>query len=751
MISKQDPIEKKISSLMAKMNLEEKIGQLTQYGGGLDKNGEEDVRKGKVGSLLSLSGTGAEIRDRVNQLQHIAVEESRLHIPLIIGHDVIHGCRTTFPIPLGIAASFDPQCAESASRIAATEARASGIHWTFAPMIDVARDARWGRMAEGCGEDPYLNSVMGAAMVRGFQGIDLAGQDAVAACAKHFTAYGAAEAGRDYDTADISKSTLYNVYLYPYIAAVEAGMQTVMPSFNEVGGIPMSCHKELLTGWLKKKMGFDGYAVSDANAVYELVNHGVAATRADAARLALGAGMDMDMGSNCFRDTLAELVKSGDIKMSQINEAVRRVLRVKFRLGLFDHPYTDPALLAKVERTPQSIAEARRIAQKSLVLLKNQDGLLPLAKNTKSIAVIGDLAGDAGSMLGTWAALGRSSDAVSILNGIKKAVSADTVVTYTQGCSLPVRHFDKAGNDRAANADGIAKAVEAARNADVAVIVVGEHPGMNGEASSRSEIELPGLQQQLVEAVCAVGKPVVVVLVNGRALAIPWIAEHVPAILDSWHAGNEAGHAVADVLFGDYNPAGRLPVTFPKSTGFCPMFYNRKNAGRPAGSHPVFSVGYMDTEYAPVYPYGYGLSYTTFEYGKLSVDPKTADLSADIHVAVDVKNTGSRDGEEVVQLYLQDVVSLPTRPVRELKRFERIMLQPGETKRVKFTLSSRDIAYFDDNGDAVIQPGLFKVWVGGNSVSGQQGEFTLANGAGNAKTQSEDGKHNTGYVGGVEK
>lgn len=751
MISKNNPIERKITNLMARMNLEEKIGQLTQYGGGLDKNGEDDVRKGKVGALLSLSGSGAEIRDRVNQLQRIAVEQSRLHIPLIIGHDVIHGCRTTFPIPLGIAASFDPGCAESASRIAATEARASGIHWTFAPMIDVARDSRWGRMAEGCGEDPYLNSVMGAAMVKGFQGNNLAGQDAVAACAKHFTAYGAAEAGRDYDTADISKSTLYNVYLYPYIAAVEAGMQTVMPSFNEVDGIPMSCNKELLAGWLKTKMGFDGFAVSDANAVHELVNHGVAATRADAARLALSAGMDMDMGSNCFKDSLAELLKSGEVKISQINDAVRRILRVKFRLGLFENPYTDQELLAKVERIPQSIAEARRIAQKSMVLLKNQDGLLPLSKGTGSIAVIGDLAVDAGSMLGTWAALGRSSDVVTILDGIKKAVSAGSTVSYTQGCSLPGRYFDAPRNAAAANSDGIAKAVDAARKADIAVVVLGEHAGMNGEASSRSEIELPGLQQQLIEAVYAVGKPVVVVLVNGRALAIPWIAEHVPAILDSWHAGDETGSAVADVLFGDYNPAGRLPVTFPKSTGFCPMYYNRKNAGRPVGSHQIFSVGYMDTEYAPVYPYGYGLSYTTFEYTKLKVDPSSAEISADIHVSVDVKNTGTRAGDEVVQLYLQDVVSIPTRPVKELKRFDRITLQSGETKRLEFTLKSRDIAYFDDRGDALIQPGLFRVWVGGNSVSGPQGEFTLANGGSKTHSLKDEAKHNTGYVGGVNK
>ncbi len=747
-MSKSDPIEKKITELMAKMSLEEKIGQLSQYGGGLDANGEKDLAAGKVGSVLSIGGNEEQIRDRVNQLQKIAVEKSRLGIPLIVGHDIIHGCRTTFPIPLGIGATFDPESARIASRFAATEARASGISWTFAPMIDVARDARWGRTAEGCGEDPYLTAQMGAAMVKGFQGDDLSAQNAVAACAKHFTAYGAGEGGRDYDTADLSQQTLYNVYLYPYIDAVKAGMQTVMPSFNEVGGMPMSCNKELLTDWLKDKVGFDGFAVSDANAVYELINHKVAADRAEAAKLAVEAGMDMDMGSNCFRDTLAEQVKSGAVSMKTIDEACRRVLRVKFRLGLFEHPYTDVDLLSKINHSPEAVAATRKAAQKSIVLLKNEGNLLPLAKSAKSIAVIGPLAADAYTMIGTWGGLARGTDCVSILDGIKQAASTGTQINYAQGCSLPGRYFDADANKHAASTKGIPEAVEAARKSDIVVLAIGEHAGMSGEASSRSSIELPGVQQQLVEAVCAVGKPVVVILCSGRAMAIPWIAQNVPSILAVWHPGNEAGHAIADVVFGDYNPGGRLPVTFPPSTGFCPMYYNHKNTGRPIGSHNIFSAGYCDAENKPVYPFGHGLSYTTFEYTNLKVEPSSNRLDAEVKVSVDVENTGSMLGDEVVQLYLQDVVANPTRPVKELKGFQRITLQPGATKHIEFVLDSAKIGYFNNDGNIEVQPGLFKVWVGGSSEGGLEGNFTLSSGAA-VKQNSKDDGANTGYVGGV--
>jgi beta-glucosidase len=742
---KTDPIERKIDELMAKMTLDEKIGQVTQQGAADSKEQNEEIRQGKVGSLLSHPGSAEEIRDYVNRVQHIAVEESRLHIPIIFGYDVIHGFRTTFPIPLGIGATFDPACAESMGRVAATEGRAAGIHWTFAPMIDVARDARWGRIAEGCGEDPYLTSKMGVAMVQGIQGKDLASPDSMAACAKHFVAYGAGEGGRDYETADMSISTLYNVYLPPYKAAVDAGVQTVMASFNEIGGVPMTCNKDMLTDLLKKKWGFDGFVVSDANAVHELTNHGVAGTREDAGRLALTAGLDMDMGSNCYHDYLKGLITSGRLDEAILNDAVRRILRVKFRLGLFEHPYTDVKLFAKVELSPEHIAAARKVAQESIVLLKNEKDLLPFSKSVKSIAVIGPLAGDQNSPLGTWAALGRGDHVVSILDGIKKAVSPDTVVRYVAGCTLPDRYFDTNRTAASRKTDEFQKAVDAVRQSDVAIVVVGEHNGMSGEAGSRADITLPGVQQELVEAVQAVGKPVVVILMNGRPLAVPWIADNIPAILEIWHPGIQAGVAAADVVFGDYNPGGKLPVTFPKETGFCPMYYNHKNAGRPAGSSNIFAVGYSDSEYKPVFPFGYGLSYTTFEYSNLKVDPSSTGIYGTIHVSAYVKNTGKRAGDEVVQLYIRDLVSSITRPVKELKGFQRISLKPGETKRVRFALGPREIEYFDNSGRPVIEPGEFKVWIGGSSISGVEGAFYLGenpSAGGNAKNSS------TGYVGG---
>ena len=752
-MSKNDnSIEQKVNQLLSKMTLEEKIGQVTQYGGGLSPDGEKDLRNGQIGSVLSIQGSAEDIRNRVNELQHIAVEQSRLHIPLIVGFDVIHGFRTTFPIPLGMGATFDPDSCQLAARVAGREARAAGISWTFAPMIDVARDARWGRIAEGCGEDPYLTSMLGAAMVKGFQGDNLASQDAVAACAKHYLAYGAAEGGRDYDTADISVSTIYNVYLPPYRAAVDAGVQTVMPSFNEIGGIPMSCNKEMLTNVLKKQLGFDGFLISDAGAVGELLNHGVAGTRADAAMLAINAGMDMDMGSNCFKDSLVDLINSGKVKESTLDESVRRILRVKFRLGLFDHPYTDVSLLDKVELCPEHIAAAKKVAEKSIVLLKNDGNLLPLSKNVHSIAVIGSLADDRGAQFGTWAALTCPEKAVSVLDGIKNAVSPDTVVRYEPGCSLPGRYFETQRWENSMKTDGFAAAIDAAKKSDVVVLVVGENPSMSGEASSRNDISLPCVQEQLVEAIYAAGKPVVVVLMNGRPMAIPWIAEKIPAILEIWHPGIQAGPAAADVLFGDYNPGGKLPVTFPKSTGQCPSYYNHKNSGRPFGSHIVFSVGYCDSAYQPTFPFGYGLSYTTFEYSNLKVDPAVAKLNGSIHVSADVKNTGSRDGDEVVQLYIRDMVSSITRPVKELKGFRRISLKPGESKTVSFTLTSKDIEYYDNNGKPLIEPGLFKVWVGGSSVSGLEGEFNLTdNNNSKAPTQTKDEDKNTKYFGGVVK
>ena len=745
-----DPIEHKINALLAKMTLKEKIGQTTLCASG-DPKLDQYIRDGSVGATTSLRGTAQQIRDRINEIQRIAVNETRLHIPLIVGYNVIHGFRTTFPIPLGLGASFDPESCEIVSRDSAREARAAGISWTLGPMIDVGRDARWGRVAEGYGEDPYLTSAMASAMVRGFQGKNVADSTSVAACAKHFVAYGACEGGRDYDTTDISNSTLYNVYLPPFRAAVEAGAETFMSSFNEVDGTPITCDRELMTGWLRNECRFDGFVVSDANSIHELTNHGVAGDRADAARLAITAGTDLDNGSSCFRENLEELIKSGTLKISVLDEAVRRILRVKFRLGLFEHPYTDEALLPRVEHCAEHVINARKVAERSIVLLKNNKNLLPLSKEIGSIAVIGPLAGDKAALLGTWAAIGRGEDVVSILDGIKQVVSPNTAVRYEPGCVVPTRYTNEKCEEQSKDTSGIAAAVEAARQSDIAIVVLGEHGAQSGEAGSRSSIELPGVQQQLLEAVYTVGKPVVVVLANGRPLAIPWIAENVPAILEVWHGGDQAGSATAAVLFGDYNPGGKLPTTFPKGTGFCPEYYDHMNAGRPAGTHPTFSVGYCDAKYEPVFPFGYGLSYTTFEYSNLKVEPGTLKIGAPVHVSIDVKNTGGRVGDEVVQLYIHDVVSSKTRPVKELKGFKRITLDPGEIKHVQFTLTSKELEYYNSNGKPMLEPGAFDVWVGGSSQTGLKGEFVLSDGSGKYKKTSADPAKNTGYVGGVAK
>lgn len=741
--------EKKINSLISKMTIEEKAGQINLAASG-DPNLDDYIRNSSAGATTSLKGNATEIRDRINQLQHIAVNESRLHIPLIVGYNVIHGFRTTFPIPLAQGASFDPECGEIVGRDSASEARAAGIPWTLGPMLDVGRDARWGRVAEGYGEDPYLTSKMGAATVKGFQGKNVADNDSVAVCAKHFVAYGACEGGRDYDATDISISTLYNVYLPPFEAAVNAGAQTFMSSFNEIGGTPVSGDRELLTDWLRGRCGFEGFVVSDANSVYELINHGVAADTADAAKMALYAGVDLDNGSHCYIQNIADMVRSGKISEAVLNEAVRRVLRIKFRLGLFDHPYTDESLLPKVEHCQKFVDDTLKVAQKSMVLLKNDNSILPLSKDIKSIAVIGQLASDGGANLGTWAAIGRSEDVVTILDGIKKSVSPNTVVKYAQGCVIPTRYIYKDTEAAAKKTDGIAEAVKIASESDVVVLVVGEHRAQSGEAGSRHEIELPGVQEQLVEAVCATGKPVVVVLVNGRPLAIPWIADNVPAILEAWHGGDEVGDAVASVLFGDYNPGGKLPSTFPKATGFCPEYYGHMNGGRPVGSHPVFSVGYCDTEYKPVFPFGYGLSYTTFEYSNLVITPKSSNLSGKVNVSVDVKNTGKRTGDEVVQLYIRDMVCKITRPLKELKGFKRITLEPGETKNVDFTLGPDELKYYDKIGRPFIEPGEFHVWVGGSSDSGLEGSFVLSNGV-DTTIKKQDLEKSTGYVGGFQK
>jgi beta-glucosidase len=703
--------ERNIDSLLARMTLKEKVGQLNQLSVDSVPTPEELdlVRKGLVGSFLNLTGAAA-----THDAQHIAVTESRLKIPLIFGYDVMHGYRTIFPIPLGETASWDPEAAEAAARVAAREAAAAGVHWTFAPMVDIARDPRWGRIAEVSGEDAYLGSAMAAARVRGFQGKDVRAPDAVLATVKVFAAYGGAEGGRDYNTVDLSDRTLREVYLPPYRAGIDAGAGTVMASFNEIGGIPSTASPWLMTTVLRREWGFKGFVVSDWTAVAELLNHGVAGTRADAGKLALEAGVDMDMVSRIYVDDLPALVRAGRIPIAVVNETVRRVLSAKAALGLFDDPYhgatverEQAALLAPAHRQL-----ARRVAEESIVLLKNDGQRLPLGASVKTIAVIGPLADDQVSALGSWAGRGDPRDAVTPLEGIK-ARAGSVSVLYAKGCDI---------TDTATA--GFADAIAAAKQADVALLVLGEAGDMSGEAASRANIDLPGVQQQLLEAVHATGTPVVLVLMNGRPLTIPWAAEHVPAIVESWFLGVEAGPALAAVLFGDVSPSGKLPVTFPRSVGQIPLYYNHKNTGRPTGPDKYTSK-YTDLPVTPLFPFGHGLSYTTFNYSDLRLSALRITPTGTLRASVTVTNSGSREGAEVVQLYVHDEVASVTRPVRALAGFRRVALKPGEARTVDFPLTAKELGLYNQSMKFVVEPGKFRVFVGGSSVGGLEAEFEV--------------------------
>lgn len=727
-------IEKKVDALLAKMTLEEKIGQLNQYTsrwemtgpapGGDENQVLQEIKNGRVGSMLNVTGAQATL-----EAQKLAVENSRLKIPMIFGYDVIHGYKTMFPIPLGEAASWDPQVAELSARVAAKEAAAAGLHWTFAPMMDISRDARWGRVMEGSGEDTFLGTQMAVARIKGFQGDNLASTETVAACAKHYAAYGFAEGGRDYNTVDISEATLRNVVLPPFKAAVEAGVATVMNSFNEIGGMPATISTHLLRDILKGEWGFDGFVVSDWNSIGELIPHGAAANKEEAARLAITAGSDMDMEGACYI-TLKEQVEKGVVKEALIDDAVRRILRIKFRLGLFDDPYqySDPEREKNTLLSPENLAAAREVARKSIVLLKNEGGLLPLKKEGQRIAVIGELAASKDVPLGSWRASADPNSAVSLLEGIQKAVSNPAAVTFAKGPDYIVgqRAFPTKLQYNTTNRQGIAEAVAAARNASVVVMALGEDCFQTGEGRSQTEIGLKGLQQELLDAVYQVNKNVVVVLMNGRPLEITRMAGTVPSIVEAWHLGSEAGNAIADVLFGDYNPAGKLPVSFPRAVGQLPLYYNHKNTGRPTGDeNVVFWSQYNDQPNTPLFPFGYGLSYTTFSYKELKMNTETLAKNGTLQVSVKVKNTGSVAGEEVVQLYLRDLVGSLTRPVKELKGFEKVMIQPGETKEVQFTLTPADLAFFTAQGKWEAEPGDFKLWVGPNSAEGLEAAFTL--------------------------
>ncbi|HUG41638.1 MAG TPA: beta-glucosidase BglX [Longimicrobiales bacterium] len=709
-----------IDALLARMTVEEKLGQLTlevgrwtDVGPRVEERGEEDIRAGRVGALYGVYGA-----EYTRALQRVAVEETRLGIPLLFSHDILHGFRTTFPMPLAQAASWDPAAVERAARIAAIESSAHGLHWTFAPMVDIARDPRWGRIVEGAGEDPFLGSVMAAAQVRGFQGDDLAAPDTVAATAKHFVAYGAAEGGRDYNTVDLSERTLREVYLPPVRAAVEAGVAAVMPAFNEIAGVPMHAHAGLIEGVLRRAWGWDGVVVSDYTGVMELMRHGVAATPADAGMLALRAGVDIDIVSDIYLG-LADEVRAGRLEAAVVDRAVRRLLRLKHDLGLFDDPYrySDAEREAASTLTPEHRAAARDLARRSIVLLKN-DGVLPLPKGIRRLAVIGPLADDRRVTLGSWTGAGRVDHTRSVLEAIRDAAGPGTEVVATAG--LP----DAVADDTA----GIPDAVALAASADAVVLVIGEPESLSAEAASRASIDLPGRQLDLARAVLDTGTPTVAVLVNGRPLAVPWLAEHAPAILETWYLGIEHGAAVADVLFGDHDPAGRLPVTFPRALGQVPLHYAHRNTGRPPAEEERYTSKYLDVHWTPLFPFGHGLSYTTFAYRDLALSARTMAPDGSLEVAVTVANTGDRAGDEVVQLYVRDDIASVTRPVRELRGFRRVRLEPGASERVTFTLGRRDVEMLDADLRPVVEPGSFTVFVGGSSRATLEASFAVVAG-----------------------
>ena len=703
--------EEKVEELLQKMTLEEKVGQMYQNRDGGQDSILKVVRKGSIGSFLGI--TDVILR---NKLQKIAVEESRLGIPLIFGFDTIHGHKTVFPIPLGQAASWNPKLAEEAAVISAKEARSEGVDWVFAPMVDIARDARWGRIAEGFGEDPYLASLMTQAKVRGFQGYgdSLFGPDKVVACLKHYVGYGAAEGGKDYNTCEISQRTLREIYLPPFQAGVQAGVATLMSGFNEISGVPVTASRFLLTDVLRGEWGFDGFVVSDYTSVRELIPHGIAIDETQAGKKALLAGIDMEMSSRCYLNNLPRLVRQDKVSEKVIDQAVRRILRIKFDIGLFDNPYTDPNKASSILLHKDHLELAREMARQSVVLLKNTNGLLPISKDVKSIALIGPLADSQEDLMGTWKGVGEAEDVVTILKGIQGKVSAECKINYAKGC-------DANGH----STEGFEAAIKAAKKSDVVIMAVGESEKMSGEAHSRASLDLPGVQRELIEEVQKTGKPIIVVLLTGRPLAISWVDKNIPTILLGWHPGTQGGNGIADVIFGDYNPSGKITATFPRNVGQVPIYYNCKNTGRPPSESVYHTSKYIDSHWTPLYPFGYGLSYTTFHYSNLKVSPDKISMEQPVIVSADVKNTGNRTGEEIAQLYICDMVGSVTRPVKELKGFEKISLEPGQKKTVDFTLTAEQLKFYNIDNQFVAEPGMFKVMVGRNSVDCLESEFEL--------------------------
>ncbi len=711
--SQRKTIDQKVDSVLKLMTLDEKIGQMNQYNGPWAATGPltnddkllDQIKTGKVGSMLNVTGV-----KRTRELQQIAMQ-SRLKIPLLFGQDVIHGFRTIFPIPLGEAASWDMQAIELSARIAATEASASGIHWTFAPMVDIARDPRWGRVMEGAGEDPYLGSLIAKARVMGFQGKGFGNTNAVMACVKHFAAYGAAVGGRDYNSVDMSLRQLHETYLPPFKAAAEAGAATFMNSFNDINGIPATGNKYIQRDVLKGQWNFKGFVVSDWGSIGEMIQHGYVKDNYEAAMAAANAGSDMDMESRSYINHLAKLVKEGKVKMSVIDDAVRRILRKKFEMGLFDDPYKFcNETREKAEwNNPEHLTVARDIARKSIVLLKNEKQLLPISKQTKTVALIGPFAKAVSDHNGFWSYDWPDDTAriVSLWEGVKSKLGADAKMLYAKGCNI---------ND--SNRTGFQQAVDAANAADIVILSVGEARDMSGEAKSRSNIHLPGVQEELIQAVVATGKPVVVLISAGRPLVFNWTADHVPAILYTWWLGTEAGNAIADVLFGDYNPSGKLPMTFPRTEGQVPIYYNHYNTGRPArnDSDKLYRSAYIDLSIYPKFPFGFGLSYSKFDYSNLSLSKTSLKGNEPLQVSVIVTNSGNVDGEEVVQLYIRDLVGSVVRPVKELKGFQKVMIKKGESKTITFTVTTNDLRFYNDQLKYDWEAGDFEIMIGTNSA-----------------------------------
>lgn len=728
----QTAVAARVEALLARMSLAEKIGQLTQIGGADWNPGprpEDVIRSGGAGSVLWLNDTR-----RFNALQKIAVEESPSGIPLLFALDVIHGYHTIFPVPLALASSWDPAVAEQAQAVAAREARAAGLHWTFGPMLDIARDARWGRIVEGAGEDPYLGAAMAAAQVRGFQGDDPSHPERIVACAKHFAGYGAADGGRDYDPVYLSETQLRNVYFPPFQAAVKAGVATFMSAYMDLNDVPASANRWLLRDVLRDEWNFDGFVVSDAFAIANLVVQGHARDGRDAALRSIQAGLNMDMSSNTYAENVAGLVAAGALTVAEIEELVRPILALKIKMGLFEQPYVDENRLAEVVARPEHRAAARWAAQRALVLLKNEGGLLPLARDLQHVAVIGPLADSQEATEGAWMVFGHQPAAVTVLAGIRARLPA-AAVTYAPGPQIR-RDIGAAFDDffagpkkpvQTAAAAGAAfeAALETARGADLVIMVLGENADMAGEAASRGSLNLPGRQEALLKAVVALGKPVVLVLLNGRPLSIAWAAEHVPAILEAWEPGTEGGNAVADVLFGDANPGGKLPVSFPRSGSHAPLYYARTLTHAPESS-PMYRSRYWDGPVTPLYPFGFGLSYTTFAITNLRVSAPQVKVSQAVTVSADVTNTGPVAGDEVAQLYIHQRWGSDSRPQRELKGFARVTLQAGETKTVTFRLGPEELRYWSTNAKAWVQEAAaFDLWVGADSLATLHAELEV--------------------------